>query len=71
MGEGKNSHVERVDRVEGVPSLEFRVQSLEFGGEIWSGYGGRLLYLVGYREGSEETRVRLLKEAIGMLKERG
>ena len=34
-------------------------------------YGGRLLYLVGYRDGSEETRIRLLKEAIGMLKERG
>ena len=66
----------RVITTDGAPawggdSLEFRVQSLEFGGEIWSGYGGRLLYLVGYREGSEETRVRLLKEAIGMLKERG
>ena len=59
----------RVITTDGAPawgggSLEFRVQSLEFGGEIWSGYGGRLLYRVGYRDGSEDERVRLLKEAI-------
>ena len=40
---------------------------------IRTGYGGRLLYLVGYRDGSGEVRVRLLKEAIervaGMVKE--
>ena len=58
-GKGMNSRVDLVERVEG-GELSIR-----------AGYGGRLLYLVGYREGSEETRVRLLKEAIGMLKERG
>ena len=47
----------RVERVEGEGSLEF-------GGEIWSGYGGRLLYLVGYRDGTDERRVELLKSAI-------
>ena len=30
-------------------------------------YGGRLTYLKGYRDGSPEERVRLLKEAIGSL----
>jgi hypothetical protein len=28
------------------------------------GYGGRLIYLKGYREGTKETRVELLKAAI-------
>ena len=28
------------------------------------GYGGRLIYLKGYRDGTDEERVRLLKEAI-------
>ena len=65
----------RVITTDGAPawggdSLEFRVQSLEFGGEIWSGYGGWLIYLKGYRDGTDEARVRLLiKEAIGTLKE--
>lgn len=31
------------------------------------GYGGRLLYLKGYREGSDETRVGLLKTALDMV----
>lgn len=73
----------RVITTDGAPawgdSLEFRVLSLESkespdsgvkcsgACEIWSGYGGRLLYLKGYREGSPEQRVRLLKEAIGRL----
>ena len=55
-----------------VSSLEFRVSSLGEGLDghspsIRTGYGGRLLYLVGYREGSEDERVRLLKEAIERL----
>ena len=29
-----------------------------------NGYGGRLIYLKGYRDGSGETRVELLKNAI-------
>ena len=43
------SRVERVDRVEG---------------ELWSGYGGQLIYLKGYRDGTDEERVELLKRAI-------
>ncbi|MBO6167144.1 MAG: glycosyltransferase family 4 protein [Kiritimatiellae bacterium] len=31
---------------------------------LHSGYGGRLIYLIGYRGGSDETRVELLKKAI-------
>ena len=55
-----------------VSSLEVRVSSLEEGLDgqspsIRTGYGGRLLYLVGYRDGSRNERVRLLKEAIGKL----
>ena len=28
------------------------------------GYGGRLIYLKGFRDGTNEERVRLLKEAL-------
>jgi len=31
---------------------------------LWSGYGGRLIYLKGYRDGTDEERVELLKKAI-------
>ena len=48
-GEGL-SRVERVDRVEV--------------GDVFYGYDGRLIYLKGYRDGSDETRVELLKKAI-------
>ena len=34
---------------------------------VWSGYDGRLIYLKGYRDGSDEERVDLLKSAIKML----
>ena len=37
------------------------------GGEILIGYGGRLVYLKGYREGMMEKRVALLKMAIEIL----
>ena len=48
---GENlSRVEHADHVEG--------------GEMLSGYGGRLIYLKGYRDGTPEDRVRLLKSAI-------
>ena len=47
-GEGL-SRVERVERVDG---------------GIWSGYGGRLVYLKGYRDGTDEERVELLKKAM-------
>ena len=36
-------------------------------GEILFGYNGRLIYLKGYRDGSDEQRVELLKSAIEML----
>ena len=36
-------------------------------GAIWQGYDGRLIYLKGYRDGSDEQRVKLLKSAIEML----
>ena len=42
-------NLSRVDRVDG---------------GMWSGYGGRLIYLKGYRDGTPEDRVRLLKSAI-------
>ncbi len=66
-GEGL-SRVEHVDRVD-VSRKErkerkddSRVDRVE--GEVWSGYGGQLIYLKGYRDGSDETRVALLKKAI-------
>jgi hypothetical protein len=31
---------------------------------LWSGYEGRLIYLKGYRDGTDEERVVLLKKAI-------
>ena len=34
------------------------------GGEIWTGYGGRLIYLRGYRDGTDDERTMLLKQAI-------
>ena len=40
-----------------------RVERVE-GGEILSGYEGWLIYLKGYREGSGQMRVELLKKAI-------
>ena len=46
------SRVERVDRVEG---------------ELWSGYGWQLIYLKGYRDGTDEERVELLKRGISFL----
>ena len=33
-------------------------------GEIWSGYDGRIIYLKGYRDGTPEGRVQLLRGAI-------
>ena len=36
-------------------------------GEILFGYDGRLIYLKGYRDGSNEQRVELLKNAIEKL----
>lgn len=64
-------------------ALEFRVLSLESkestesgdkgsgACEIWPGYGGRLLYLKGYRDGTPEQRVELLRDAIKTLTPQG
>ena len=46
------SRVEHVERVEG---------------GLWSGYGGRLIYLKGYREGTKEQRIELLRRAIELM----
>ncbi len=60
----------RVITTDGAPAwgddcLETKVWSLESGkGSIWSGYGGRLIYLKGYRDGSRDVRVKLLRRAI-------
>ena len=34
---------------------------------LWSGYGGRLIYLKGYREGTKEQRIELLRRAIELM----
>ena len=63
----------RVITTDGAPAwgegLELRVGSggveeLRVGSEIWSGYEGRLVYLKGYRDGTDEERVELLKKAM-------
>ena len=62
----------RVITTDGAPAWEgeCKMESVKCkigDGEIRSGFGGRLIYLVGYRDGSPEVRVRLLKEAIGRI----
>ncbi len=62
----------RVITTDGAPAwsgdcLESRVSGSELGGEIWTGYGGRLMYLKGYRDGTREKRVQLLKTAIELM----
>lgn len=47
--------------------LQISNSNIQSGSGIWEGYGGRLLYLKGYREGSDEERVRLLNETISKL----
>jgi glycosyltransferase involved in cell wall biosynthesis len=51
---GENlSRVEHADHVEG--------------GEMLSGYGGRLIYLKGYRDGAPDLRINLLSSAISLI----
>ena len=66
----------RVITTDGAPAwgegLELRVESggvekLGVGREIWSGYGGQLIYLKGYRDGTDAERVELLKRGISFL----
>lgn len=67
-------HGKRVITTDGAPAwgeegLESKVWSSGSGeGEIWSGYGGRLIYLKGYRDGDKDIRVKLLRQAIEGLK---
>ena len=42
-----------------------RVERVE--GGLWSGYEGRLIYLKGYRDGTDEERVELLRRAIELM----
>ena len=69
---GENGRLEAVDfsrkerkgrKKKGEDSSELEKRE-ELESEIWSGYGGRLLYLKGYRDGTREKRVALLKKAI-------
>ena len=69
---GENGSLEAVDfnrkerkgrKEKGEDSSELEKRE-ELESEIWSGYGGRLLYLKGYRDGTREKRVALLKKAI-------
>ena len=61
----------RVITTDGAPGweCECKVEKCKVGsaGAIWQGYDGRLIYLKGYRDGSDEQRVELLKSAIEML----
>jgi glycosyltransferase involved in cell wall biosynthesis len=45
---------------------DFSTSTLNFDSNILIGYGGRLLYLRGYRDGTREKRVELLKKAIDL-----
>ena len=53
----------RVITTDGAPAWNHEIHETHEKG-VWCGYGGRLIYLKGYREGSDEKRVELLKEAI-------
>jgi len=59
----------RVITTDGAPAWESecKMESVKCkvgDGEIWAGYGGQLIYLKGYRDGTREDRVELLKRAI-------
>ena len=63
----------RVITTDGAPAWgsECKMDSVKCkvgGGEIWSGYEGRLIYLKGYRDGSPEVRIALLEDAIKNLR---
>ena len=56
----------RVITTDGAPAWGEESDGVEewVSGGVESRYGGRLLYLKGYRDGSDEERVELLKAAI-------
>ena len=56
----------RVITTDGAPAWDPGVSGQELGVSV--GYGGRLLYLNGYRDGTKEMRVELLRNAITALR---
>ena len=59
----------RIITTDGAPAWGENLSRVEHanhveGGEMLSGYGGRLIYLKGYRDGTHEDRIRLLQSAI-------
>ena len=61
----------RVITTDGAPAWGEELTGLTGFTGLHSGYGGRLIYLKGYRDGTDEERVELLKKAIDMLKHDG
>ena len=58
----------RVNTTDGAPAWGENLSRVErVDGGMWSGYGGRLIYLKGYREGTKEQRVELLRRAIELM----
>ena len=57
----------RVVTTDGVPAWGGGLTGLTGFTGLYSGYGGRLIYLKGYRDGTPQERVRLLKCAIASL----
>ena len=53
----------RVITTDGAPAWNHEIHETHEKG-VWSGYGGRLIYRKGYRDGTDEERVELLKKAI-------
>ena len=53
----------RVITTDGAPAWNHEIHETHEKG-VWSGYGGRLVYLKGYRDGTPEERISLLKAAI-------
>ena len=53
----------RVITTDGAPAWNHEIHETHEKG-VWCGYGGRLIYLKGYRDGNPEFRVELLKRAI-------
>ena len=60
----------RVVTTDGAPAWGEGLTGLTGFTGLYSGYDGRLIYLKGYRDGSDEKRVALLKKAIGSCYER-
>ena len=58
----------RVITTDGAPAWGENLSRVErVDGGMWSGYCGRLIYLKGYREGTKEQRVELLRRAIELM----